>query len=90
MRNLVDGQEQVLVGRRSDQVGRGQEPPGQDGGVAEKVGAANLEGDHAEDNIFREGFGSTQFGDLIMTGDVLVALYGRAEVYIRYVLLGEP
>lgn len=88
MRDLVDGQEQVLVGCRSDQVGRGQEPPGQDGGVAEEVGAADLERDDAEDNIFCEGFGSTEFGDLIITGDELVLLNGGVKVYARHVLLG--
>lgn len=42
MRDLVDGEEEVLVGGRADDVGCEQEWPGEDGGVAEEVGAADL------------------------------------------------
>lgn len=38
----MDGEEEVLVGGRADDVGCEQEWPGDDGGVAEEVGAGYL------------------------------------------------
>ena len=48
----MDGQEEVLVAGCSDHVGCEEEAPGEHGGVAEEVRAADLEGDDAEHDIF--------------------------------------
>lgn len=64
MRNLVDSQEQVLVGGGSDHVCCGQEPPVEDGGIAEEVCAGQLQGDDAEDDPFCEGFRTAKLRNL--------------------------
>jgi hypothetical protein len=55
----MDSEEQVLVARRSDHVGCGQKAPVEHGGVAEEVGAGELQGDDTEDDPFCKRFGAT-------------------------------
>ena len=53
MRNLVDGEEAVLIGGRADYVGRKEEFKGPEGGGAQEDGAGHLERDDAKDDVFR-------------------------------------
>ena len=55
----MDGEEQVLVAGRTDHVCRGHEAPVEHGGVAEEVGAGQLQGDDAENDPFCERLGAT-------------------------------
>lgn len=50
--DFVDREEAVLVGGRADDVGGEEELPGEEGGVAEEVGAGYLKGDDAGDDVF--------------------------------------
>ncbi len=62
--DFVDGEEEVLVGGRADDVGCEQEWPGEDGGRAEEVGAGYLERDDCEDDVFGQWLGTAELGDL--------------------------
>ena len=64
MRDFVDGEEEVLVGGRADEVGGEEEGPGEEGRIAEGVGAGDLQGDDGEDEGDGEGFGAAEFEDL--------------------------
>lgn len=59
MRDLVDGQEQVLVCGGAKDVGDCPELPGPKGRRLEQVGEDNLEGDDAEDDIFGQRLRAT-------------------------------
>ena len=48
----MDGEEEVLVRGRADDVGGEEEGEGEHGGVAERDGAGQLESDDAEDAVF--------------------------------------
>lgn len=65
MRDLVDGEEEVLVGGCAKDVGDGPELPGPEGSVVEHPGEEDLEGDDAEDDPFRERLGAAELGDLL-------------------------
>lgn len=58
MRNFVNGQEQVLVGGGSKDVGDGPELPRPEGCRLEHVGEENLESDDAEDDVFGKRLGA--------------------------------
>ena len=60
----MDGQEKVLVGRGAKDVGYCPELPGPKGRRLKEAGKDNLQSDDAEDNVFGEGLGATQLGDL--------------------------
>lgn len=62
--DLVDGEEEVLVGGGADNVGDSPELEGPEGGVAEEVGHGELEGDDAEDDVLGQGLGTAELGDL--------------------------
>ena len=64
MGNLVDSQEQVLVGGGSDHVCCSQELPVEDGSVTEEVCAGDLQGDNAEDDPFCERCRAAEFCNL--------------------------
>lgn len=65
--NLVHGEESVLVGGTSDGPGEEPEPWGPEGGVAERVGRAELDESDQEDDVFRQGFVAHQLADLSET-----------------------
>ena len=52
VRDLVDGEEEVLVGSRADRVGCQEEGEGEEGRAAEEVGACYLECNDEEDEVF--------------------------------------
>lgn len=52
MRDFVNSQEQILVGRCADKVRGAQEFPGEKGRVAEQVGAQDLQADDEQDEVF--------------------------------------
>lgn len=62
--DLVDGEEEVLVRGGSDHVCSCEKFPVEHGGVAEQVGAEDLEGDNAENDIFGQGLWSAELGNL--------------------------
>lgn len=64
MRDLMDGEENVLVCRGSDNVGGKEEGPGQDGRVAEEVGAGYLQRNDAGDDILGQWLGTAELRDL--------------------------
>lgn len=78
MGDLVDGQEDILVGGGSDHVGRGDEAPVQHGGVSQEVCAAYLQGDDTEYHILGQGFRAAKLGDLD-SGDVSTCGTGCRE-----------
>ena len=53
-----------MVGCGADDVGGEEDGPGEEGLVAEAVGAEGLEGDYGEDEGDGEGFGAAEFEDL--------------------------
>ena len=64
MGDLVDGQEEVLVGRSSDGVGREDEHRGPEGGVPKPVSGAQLDANDQKHDVFRERFIAHEFDDL--------------------------
>lgn len=62
--NLVNGEERVLVGRSTDNVGEGPELPRPERSVAEVEGGAELDEGDEEDDPFRQRLVSHQLGDL--------------------------
>lgn len=77
----MDGQEQILVASRTDHVCRHQESPVEHRGIAEEVGAGELQGDHTENNPFCERLGATEFRHLQLCKDwisIEVASKGRS------------
>lgn len=64
MRDLVDGQEEVLVCCRAKHIAESPELPRPEGGVAEEVRNVDLEGDDAGDDVLGQGFGAAELGDL--------------------------
>ena len=63
--DLVDGEEEVLVGGCADDVR--QEPEGgrEEGRVAQEVGAEYLDRYDEDNDVFRQGFGTAELSDLI-------------------------
>jgi len=61
VRNLVDGEEEVLVCGGADDVGGEEEGPGEHGRVAEEVGTGDLERYDESDDVFCEGLGAAEF-----------------------------
>ena len=70
MRDLVDGEEEVLVRGGAEDVGDGPELPGPEGGVAQEVGEQQLEADDAGDDVLGQGLGAAQLGDLLRNGSI--------------------
>jgi hypothetical protein len=68
VRDLVDGQEEVLVGGSTNDVGCEPEAPGPERSVAEEVGTGALKAYHGEDKGNGQGLGSAQFEHLQVTG----------------------
>lgn len=66
----MDSEEQVLVGGSSDHVCCCEELPVKWGGVAEEVGAGELESNDAEDDIFCERLRATELRDLVPSIEV--------------------
>jgi hypothetical protein len=64
VRDLVDGEEEVLVRGSAEDVGDGPELPRPEGGVAQEVGEQQLEADDGGDDVLGQGLGAAQFGDL--------------------------
>lgn len=64
MRDLMDREEEVLVRRCANNIRGHQEPPIQHRRVAQEIGTQDLQGDDAQDNIFREWFGAAELGYL--------------------------
>lgn len=64
MRDFMDGQEKVLVGSGTNDVGGEPESPGPERSVAEKVGTCALEAYHCEDKGNCQRLGSAQFEHL--------------------------
>lgn len=60
----MNSEEQVLVRRSSNHVCRSQEPPVEDGGIAEEIRACQLNRHNEENDPFRQWLRTTQFGDL--------------------------
>ena len=64
MRDLVDGQEEVLVGRGAKNVANCPELPGPKGCVAKEMREVDLEGDDAGDDVLGQGLGTAELRDL--------------------------
>lgn len=64
VRDLVDGQEEVLVGGRADDVAQGPELPRPEGRVPQDVGAGELQGDDEGDDVLGQWLGPAELGDL--------------------------
>lgn len=64
MRDLMDGEEEVLVRCCADDIGREEEWPREEGLVAEGVDGRELDRDDEEDGPFCEGLGAAELGDL--------------------------
>ena len=64
VRDLMNSQEEVLVGSSTNDVRREPEAPGPEGSVAEKVGTGALKAYHGKDKGDRQGLGSAQFEHL--------------------------
>lgn len=64
MRDLVDGQEQVLVGGGAEDVGDGPELPGEEGSVAQEMGEEQLEADDSSNDVLGQRLGTAELGDL--------------------------
>ena len=64
--DFVDGEEEVLVGGGADQVRGREEGEREHGGVAEEVGAEDLEEDDGEDEVFGQGLWPAELGDLVV------------------------
>ena len=64
MRDLMNGEEEVLVCSGSNHICRCEKFPGEHGGVAKQVRAADLKGDDAQNDIFSQGLWSAELGHL--------------------------
>lgn len=64
VRNLVDGQEQVLVRRGAKDVRDGPELPGPEWRGPQHVGEEDLQADDAGDDVLGQGFGAAELEDL--------------------------
>jgi len=62
--NLVNRQEEVLVGCSSDDIGREEELPTERVGVSEEEGGGDLKEDDGEDEVFGGAGVAHEFGDL--------------------------
>ena len=71
--DFVDGEEEVLVRGRADNVGGQGEGEGQHGGVAERDGAGQLQSDDAEDVVLGQGFGAAELRDLVCVSCIVTA-----------------
>lgn len=66
----MDGQEEVLVGGCTNDVGGEPEAPGPERSVAEKVGTGALKAYHGENEGNGQGLGSAQFEHLRVTSQL--------------------
>jgi hypothetical protein len=66
---LVNGEKEVLVGSRTDDVGGEKELPGQDGCIAQEVCAEHLYRYNEGDKIFGEGLRPTELCYLIQESE---------------------
>lgn len=64
VRDLMNSQEEVLVGGCANDVGRQKRLPRPEGRVAQSVGAEELQADNAEDDEEGQGLGAAEFQDL--------------------------
>lgn len=60
----MDGEEEVLIGGGTENVGNGPELQRPEGSRLKEPGEEDLEGYDAEDNPFRERLGTAELGDL--------------------------
>ena len=60
----MDGEEQVLVGGRADDVRRQQEGRRQHGRVAQQVGAQQLQGDHRQHQVLGQRLDAAELENL--------------------------
>lgn len=60
----MDREEQVLVGSGAEDVGDGPELEGPERSLVEVVGESELKSDDASDDIFGQGFGTAELGNL--------------------------
>ncbi len=60
----MDGEEEVLVRGRTDHIRRQPEPPGEERSFAQKICAADLEGDNSEYHILGQWLWSAELGHL--------------------------
>lgn len=65
MRDLVDGEEEVLVCGCAKDVGDSPELPRKEGSVMKRPGEEDLERDDTEDDPFRERLGAAELGNLL-------------------------
>lgn len=65
MRDLVDGEEEVLVCGCAEDVGDSPELPREEGSVMKHPGEEDLKRDDAEDDPFRERLGAAELGNLL-------------------------
>jgi hypothetical protein len=94
VRDFVNGQEQVLVGGGSNDVGREPKAPGPERSVAEEVGTGALEAYHGEDQGNCQGLGSAEFehlrvclDDCHTTRTVRLLCVGPEELVILFLVL---
>lgn len=64
VRDLVDGQEEILVRCRANNVSHRPELPRPEFRVAQEVGAGDLYGDDEGDDVLGQGLGAAELGDL--------------------------
>lgn len=76
MRDLVDGEEQVLVRGRADHIAHRPELPRPERRVAQEVGAGELQGDDERDDVLGEGLGAAELRDLPERGRISTNLDG--------------
>lgn len=95
VRDLVDGQEEVLVGSRAYDVGQGPEGQREEGRVAQQVGAVDLHRHDKCHDVLGQGLGAAQLGDLGVGLDdgqapraVRLLGVGPEEVPVVLLLLG--
>lgn len=69
VRDLVDGEEEVLVGGRTKDVGNGPELPRPERCRMEEASEDDLEGYDAEDDPFGQWLRATELGDLLRRGE---------------------
>lgn len=64
VRDLMNCEENVLIGGGTDDVGSEEEGPGEDGRIAEEVGACYLQCDDTGDDVFSQWLGAAELRDL--------------------------
>lgn len=82
MRDLVDGEKQILVRSRANDIANHPELPRPERCVAQEVRAGELEGDDECDDVLGERLGAAELRDLPAEGDVSVNLSSRRKWWI--------